>query len=116
MPVILKNYFDRSVRRVYPYICGDTKKMRHPRRIDKKNQTMAALFICGFQEKRQFKALTEILENTKKAGLELSLTGKISRKTKRKIEQKITGRREFIKMTNYFRYDKITGQKDTNDY
>jgi multimeric flavodoxin WrbA/putative sterol carrier protein len=153
MPAILKNYFDRSVRRVYPYICGDTGKMRHPRRIDKKNQTMAVLSICGFQEKRQFKALemhfkaiahnfhipltetifrsgamflfnnpfshkpqTEILENMKKAGVELTLTGKINRKTKRKIEQKITGRREFIKMTNYFWYDKITGQKDANDY
>ncbi|MDR0370945.1 MAG: NAD(P)H-dependent oxidoreductase [Prevotellaceae bacterium] len=153
MPSILKNYFDRSVRRVYPYISGDTEKMRHPRRIDRKNQTMAILSICGFQEKRQFKALemhfkaiahnshiplittifrsgamflfnnpffykplTEILENMRKAGAELTLTGKINRKTKKKIEQKITSKKEFIKMTNYFWHDKITSQKDSNDY
>jgi multimeric flavodoxin WrbA/putative sterol carrier protein len=153
MPSALKNYFDRSVRRVYPYICRDTKKMRHPRRIDKKNQTMALLSICGFQEKTQFKALemhfraishnthiplsetvyrpgamflfnnpffykaqTEILENMKKAGTELALTGKINRKTKRKIEQKLTGKKEFIKMTDYFWFDKIAGQKNGNDY
>jgi hypothetical protein len=63
-----------------------------------------------------FKLQTEILENMKNAGAELTLTGKVNRKTKRKIEQKITDRREFIKMTNYFWYDKITGQKDANDY
>jgi multimeric flavodoxin WrbA/putative sterol carrier protein len=153
MPAILKNYFDRSVRRVYPYICGDTKKMRHPRRIVKKDQAMVVLSICGFQEKRQFEALerhfraiahnfhipimetvyrpgamflfnnpffykqlTEILENMKKAGTELVLTGKIRRKTKRKIERKITNKKEFIKMTNYFWFDKIANQKDNNDY
>ncbi|MDR0606276.1 MAG: NAD(P)H-dependent oxidoreductase [Bacteroidales bacterium] len=153
MPSILKNYFDRSVRRVYPYICSDTKKMRHPRRVDRKNQTMVVFSICGFQDKTQFKALeahfraiahnfhiplietiyrsgamflfnnpfsfkqqTEILENMKKAGTELILTGKINQKTKRKIEQKITDKKEFIKMTNYFWFDKITNQKDTNDY
>ncbi|MDR3351179.1 MAG: NAD(P)H-dependent oxidoreductase [Prevotellaceae bacterium] len=153
MPSILKNYFDRSVRRVYPYICSDTKKMRHPRRIDRKNQAMALLSICGFQEKIQFKVLgmhfraiahnthiplietiyrsgamflfnnpffykaqTEILENMKKAGTELTLTGKISRQTKKKIEQKISSKKEFVKMTNYFWFDKITNQKDINDY
>jgi multimeric flavodoxin WrbA/putative sterol carrier protein len=153
MPSILKNYFDRSGRRVYPYICSDTKKMRHPRRIDRKNQTMTLLSVCGFQEKTQFKALEahfraiahnfhipltetiyrsgvmflfnnplscktqmEVLENTKKAGTELILTGKINRKTKKKIEQKIAGKKEFVKMTNYFWFDKITRQKDGNDY
>ena len=153
MPSILKNYFDRSVRRVYPYICDDTKKMRHPRRIDRKNQTMMLLSICGFQEKTQFKAMethfraiahnfhipltetvyrsgamflfnnpfvykqqTEILENMKKAGTELASTGKINRKTKRIIEQKITSKKEFVKMTNYFWFDKIANQKDSNDY
>jgi multimeric flavodoxin WrbA/putative sterol carrier protein len=153
MPSILKNYFDRSVRRVYPYICSDTKKMRHPRRIVRKNQTMAVLSICGFMEKTQFEALdkhfraiahnfhipvtetifrsgtmflfnnpffykqqTEILENMKKAGTELTMTGKITGKTKRKIEQKITGKKKFIKMTNYFWFDKIANQKDNNDY
>jgi multimeric flavodoxin WrbA/putative sterol carrier protein len=153
MPSLLKNYFDRSVRRVYPYICSDTKKMRHPRRIDRKSQTMVILSICGFQEKTQFEALethfraiahnfhipvietiyrsgamflfnnpffykvqTEILESMKKAGAELALTGKVSRKTKRKIEQEITGKKEFVKMTNYFWFDKISNQKNSNDY
>jgi multimeric flavodoxin WrbA/putative sterol carrier protein len=153
MPTILKNYFDRSVRRVYPYICSDTKKMRHPRRIVKKNQSMIVLSICGFGEQTQFKALdkhfkaiahnyhvplietiyrsgamflfnnpfvykqqTEILENMRKAGVELTSTGKITRKTKRKIEQNISNQKEFIKMTNYFWFDKVTSQKNATDY
>ncbi|MDR3366365.1 MAG: NAD(P)H-dependent oxidoreductase [Prevotellaceae bacterium] len=153
MPAILKSYFDRSVRRVYPYICSDTSKMRHPRRIAKKNQAMVALAICGFGEKMQLAALkkhfgaiahnfhiplvatifrsgamllfnnpfaykqqTEVLENVRKAGAELTLTGKIKRKTKRKIEQKIASKKEFIKMTNYFWFDKIANQKNINDY
>jgi multimeric flavodoxin WrbA/putative sterol carrier protein len=153
MPTILKNYFDRTVRRVYPYICSDTAKMRHPRRIAKKNQTMVVLSICGFNEKIQFaalgqhfkaiahnqhiplietiyrsgamflfnnpfvyKQLNEILANMKRAGYELASTGKIKRKTKRTIEQKISSRKEFIKMTNYFWFDKITNQKNINDY
>jgi multimeric flavodoxin WrbA/putative sterol carrier protein len=153
MPSILKNYFDRSVRRVYPYMGGDTAKMRHPRRIDRKNQAMAVLSICGFQEKTQFRALdrhfraiahnfhiplvetvyrpgamflfnnpflykkqTEILESMKKAGTELTLTGKISRKTKRIIEQSLTAKKEFVRMSNYFWFDKITRQKNTGNY
>jgi multimeric flavodoxin WrbA len=154
MPSMLKNYFDRSVRRIYPYICSDTKKMRHPRRFDnRKNQTMVVLSVCGFHEKMQFKALdthfkaiahnfhvpiaetiyrsgamflfnnpffyklqTEILANMKKAGTELISAGRISRKTKGKFERKIADKKEFIKMTNYFWFDKITGQKDSNDY
>jgi hypothetical protein len=57
MPSILKNYFDRSVRRIYPYICTDSYKMRHPRRIEHKRQSMAVLSICGFSERAQFNAL-----------------------------------------------------------
>jgi putative NADPH-quinone reductase/putative sterol carrier protein len=57
MPTILKNYFDRSVRRVYPYICTDSYKMRHPRRIEHKQQAMSVLSICGFPERSQFNAL-----------------------------------------------------------
>jgi multimeric flavodoxin WrbA/putative sterol carrier protein len=153
MPSILKNYFDRSVRRVYPYICTDTPKMRHPRRIDKKNQTMVVFSICGFQEKTQFKALNshfeaiahnfhvplletiyrsgamflfnnpffyklqiEILENMKKAGMELILTGKIGKKTKKTIEQEFSNKTEYVKMSNFFWFDKITYKKNDNDY
>ncbi|MDR2120786.1 MAG: hypothetical protein LBP64_07920, partial [Tannerella sp.] len=60
--------------------------------------------------------LTEILEHMRKAGSELTSTGKIKRKTKRKIEQKITTRKDFIRMTNYFWFDKLAGRKDGNDY
>ena len=63
-----------------------------------------------------YKQQTEILENMKKAGTELASTGKINRKTKRIIEQKITSKKEFVKMTNYFWFDKIANQKDSNDY
>lgn len=153
MPSILKNYFDRSVRRMYPYICSDTKKMRHPRRIDRKNQTMVVMSVCGFREKRQFKALdthfkaiahnfhiplietiyrsgamflfnnpffykqqTEILKNITKAGTELILKGTVTGKTKRRIERRITDKKEFVKMTNYFWFDKITNHNDIADY
>ncbi|MDR0385894.1 MAG: NAD(P)H-dependent oxidoreductase [Prevotellaceae bacterium] len=153
MPSILKNYFDRSVRRVYPYICCDAPKTRHPRRIERKKQTMALLSICGFNEKDQFKALKthfeaiacnfhvplietvlragamflfnnpfcykmqiEILENMKKAGRELILTGKIDRKTKKQIERELAGKREYAQMTNYFWFDKITNRRNSDDY
>ncbi|MDR1170523.1 MAG: NAD(P)H-dependent oxidoreductase [Prevotellaceae bacterium] len=153
MPSILKNYFDRSVRRVYPYICSDTPKMRHPRRIDKKNQTMVLFSICGFGERIQFRALEshfeaiahnfhvplietvfrsgamflfnnpfcyrlqiQILESMKKAGSELVMTGKIGRKTKKRIEQEFTDKKEYAKMTNCFWFDKITRKRNGNDY
>jgi multimeric flavodoxin WrbA/putative sterol carrier protein len=153
MPAILKNYFDRSVCRVYPYIGSDTKKMRHPRRIAPKDQAMVVLSICGFQEKTQFEALdkhfraiahnshipligtlyrpgamflfnnpfvykqlTEILESMKKAGAELTSIGQIKRKTKQKIEQQITTRKNFIRLTNYFWFDKLSGRKKGDDY
>jgi hypothetical protein len=73
-----------------------------------------AMFL--FNNPFSYKAQTEILENMKKAGTELILIGKISRKTKRKIEQKIASKKEFIKMTDYFWFDKITNQKNGNDY
>jgi putative NADPH-quinone reductase len=119
MPSLLKNYFDRSVRRVYPFICSDTKN-ETPSPDLQKNQTMVALSICGFQERIQFKALdvhfksiahnfhipmietiyrpvamflfnnpffyklqTEVLDNMKKTGTELILTGKINKETKK---------------------------------
>jgi hypothetical protein len=52
----------------------------------------------------------------KQAGTELIAKGKIGRKTKRKIEQKLSSKKEFVKMTNYFWFDKITNQRDNKDY
>jgi hypothetical protein len=73
-----------------------------------------AMFL--FNNPLFYQSLIDILENMKKAGTELVLTGKINRKTKSKIEQKITNQKEFAKMTNYFWHDKITNQKDCHDY
>lgn len=57
MPSRLKNCFERSVRRVHPYMHLDDGKMRHPRRVERKNQSMAIFSVCGFPERKQFKAL-----------------------------------------------------------
>jgi putative sterol carrier protein/FMN-dependent NADH-azoreductase len=64
MPGILKNYFDRSVCRAYPYMIEGMKRVRHPRRYINENHTMVIFSICGFFEminfdpvKAYFKAL-----------------------------------------------------------
>lgn len=64
MPGILKNYFDRSVCRAYPYMIEGMKRVRHPRRFINENHTMVIFSICGFFEminfdpvKAYFKAL-----------------------------------------------------------
>lgn len=64
MPGILKNYFDRSVSRAYPYMIEGMKRVRHPRRFINENHTMVIFSICGFFEminfdpvKAYFKAL-----------------------------------------------------------
>jgi putative sterol carrier protein/FMN-dependent NADH-azoreductase len=64
MPGILKNYFDRSVARAYPYMIEGMKRVRHPRRYINENHAMVIFSICGFFEminfdpvKAYFKAL-----------------------------------------------------------
>jgi len=54
MPGILKNYFDRSVSRAYPYMIEGMNRVRHPRRYINKQHTMAVFSICGFFEKINF--------------------------------------------------------------
>ena len=48
IPGILKNYFDRSVSRAYPYIIQGKNRVRHPRKFIKENQSMVVFSICGF--------------------------------------------------------------------
>jgi len=54
MPGILKNYFDRSVSRAYPYMIEGMNRVRHPRRHINKKHTMVVFSICGFFEKVNF--------------------------------------------------------------
>lgn len=54
MPGILKNYFDRSVSRAYPYMIEGMKRVRHPRRYINKKHTMVVFSICGFFEMINF--------------------------------------------------------------
>ncbi len=58
MPGILKNYFDRSVSRAYPYMIEGMKRVRHPRRYINKNHTMVVFSICGFFEMINFEPVS----------------------------------------------------------
>ncbi len=55
MPGILKNFFDRSVSRAYPYLIEGMKRVRHPRRYINHNHSMVIFSICAFFEKVNFK-------------------------------------------------------------
>ncbi len=54
MPGILKNYFDRSVSRAYPYMIEGMNRVRHPRRYINHNHSMVVFSICGFFEMINF--------------------------------------------------------------
>ncbi|MGE0090176.1 MAG: NAD(P)H-dependent oxidoreductase [Bacteroidales bacterium] len=54
IPGILKNYFDRSVSRAYPYMIEGLKRVRHPRMRIHENQSMVIFSICGFFETINF--------------------------------------------------------------
>ncbi|MDY6800531.1 MAG: NAD(P)H-dependent oxidoreductase [Bacteroidota bacterium] len=55
IPGVLKNYFDRSVSRAYPYMIEGINGVRHPRKHIHKNQSMVVFSICGFWEIKNFK-------------------------------------------------------------
>jgi len=57
MPGILKNYFDRSVSRAYPYMIEGLQRVRHPRRYINKNHSMVVFSICGFFESINFEPI-----------------------------------------------------------
>lgn len=59
MPGILKNYFDRSVSRAYPYMIKGMNRVRHPRRYINPRHSMVVFSICGFFEKINFKPVQE---------------------------------------------------------
>ncbi|MFO7828374.1 MAG: NAD(P)H-dependent oxidoreductase [Bacteroidales bacterium] len=54
IPGVLKNYFDRSVSRAYPYMIEGMNGVRHPRKFIHKNQSMVVFSICGFWEMKNF--------------------------------------------------------------
>jgi len=59
IPGILKNYFDRSVSRAYPYMINGINGVRHPRKFIQEKQSMYVFSICGFFEKKNFKPVKE---------------------------------------------------------
>lgn len=62
IPGVLKNYFDRSVSRAYPYMIKGDKGVRHPRKFIQENQSMFIFSICGFFEKNNFKPVDEFFK------------------------------------------------------
>ncbi|MBI9052824.1 MAG: NAD(P)H-dependent oxidoreductase [Bacteroidales bacterium] len=59
IPGILKNYFDRSVSRAYPYMINGINGVRHPRKFIQEKQSMFIFSICGFFEKKNFNSVRE---------------------------------------------------------
>lgn len=150
MPGILKNYFDRSVSRAYPYIIDGLNGVRHPRRYIKENQSMIIFSICGFFENKNFKPVqvffnalahnrhcpviaeiyrttavglygnpflfkmqNEVIDALGKAGEEVMENGKINRKTKRTITQRIKGTKKDMTKINEW-WNEKKGSKDSN--
>ncbi len=150
MPGILKNFFDRSVSRAYPYMIEGMKRVRHPRRYINNNNSMVIFSICGFFEMINFepvrayfkalshnrhtpvvgeiyrttavglygnpftyKRLNNILHALENAGEEIIDSGKIKRKTKRIITQKIGGKKQDLVNINEW-WNEKKGSKDYN--
>ncbi|MHA1465325.1 MAG: NAD(P)H-dependent oxidoreductase [Candidatus Heimdallarchaeaceae archaeon] len=62
IPGILKNFFDRGVIQLHPYMVKGLHAIRHPRRI-KKDQAAVVLTICGFPEIGQLDAVKAYFED-----------------------------------------------------
>lgn len=62
IPGVLKNYFDRSVSRAYPYMIKGKKGVRHPRKFIQENQSMFIFSICGFFEMNNFNPVKEFFK------------------------------------------------------
>jgi multimeric flavodoxin WrbA len=56
VPGILKNFIDRGLYRMYPYMIEGDGITRHPRRL-KRDQKMTIFSICGFPENKHFEAV-----------------------------------------------------------
>ncbi len=59
MPGKLKNYFDRHVSSLFPYMMKGEHSVCHPVRRKNENQTLAILSLCGFPEIRHFEAVKQ---------------------------------------------------------
>lgn len=62
IPGVLKNYFDRSVSRAYPYMINGMNGVRHPRKFKQENQSMFIFSICGFFEMKNFNPVKEFFK------------------------------------------------------
>ena len=58
MPGALKDFFDRSVCGIHPYMLEGIYKTRHPRRC-KKQQAAVVFSVCGFIEMENFNAVRD---------------------------------------------------------
>lgn len=58
MPGLVKTHLDRQIARQYPFMEGDGKLTKHPRRNYKK-QNLILFSICGFPEIEQFSPLIQ---------------------------------------------------------
>ena len=150
IPGVLKNYFDRSVSRAYPYMIEGMNRVRHPRKFIRENQSMVIFSICGFFEMVNFepvhaffkalahnrhcpivgeiyrttavglygspfhfKKLNKILSALESVGSEIINLGKIKRKTKKIITQKISTTQDDLDKVNEW-WDEKKGSKDYN--
>jgi len=149
IPGILKNYFDRSVSRAYPYMIQGMNRVRHPRKYIKENQSMVVFSVCGFFKMVNFKPVSEyfkalahnrhcpvvgeiyrtaavglygnpflfekfeqVMAALKDAGEQIVTSGKIKRKTTRKIHQKIRPKNTDLNKVNEWWMEK----KGSGDY
>jgi len=62
IPGVLKNYFDRSVSRAFPYMINGMNGVRHPRKFKQENQSMFVFSICGFFELKNFNPVKEFFK------------------------------------------------------
>lgn len=56
VPGILKNFIDRGLYRMHPYMIEGNGTTRHPRRVQR-NQRMTIFSVCGFPEYEHFEAV-----------------------------------------------------------
>jgi len=61
IPGILKNFFDRGVIQLHPFMVEGLHAIRHPRRV-KKDQAAVVFTICGFPEIEQLDAVKAYFE------------------------------------------------------
>ena len=58
VPGILKNFIDRGLYRLYPYMTEGSGITRHPRRV-RRDQQMTVFSVCGFPEYKHFQSIRQ---------------------------------------------------------